>query len=229
MRSAEDKKFTKAIKALNKECFKRNIRWDPHPYINKDWKKEWGPFIKYDADWDGAYLLDLIIYKIEKMKQAQLCFSMIVQEELDEIIQAMDKAIALGRKIQDHDYEQESHEFSKIHCAHVVLIYKKGDVFGKDRKPLHELVYWYDPNKEKEEDSVDGLMEGYFRKNAVKEWAEANGYDPKDLTEAYSGRWDDEANYKIWLKLIKKESKALQKDYDDFFKIIARNIQKWWY
>lgn len=34
---------------------------------NSDWKKRWLPFIEYDHDFDGSFLIELIVHKLHIM------------------------------------------------------------------------------------------------------------------------------------------------------------------
>ena len=215
----EDKLFYKKLKEIQQAH--KPEKWEARDPYN--WKKEWGPFIKYDADWDGAYFLDLIIYKLEKMYLALDIYSSEVRESLDKNLAILKKTIDLGKQIQTKEYFEESHKFGRIHCAHVILIYREGYLH---EEPIHKIIRWH---KDDDEESLDNCLEDYFGTKEVNTWAKENGYNPKQLTKAYSGQWDDIKNHDIWLDMVKKEGKAEQKDIDDFFKLIAKNYRKWWW
>lgn len=189
-----------------------------------NWKKEWGPFVKYDGDWDGAYLLDLIIYKLEKMYIGLDIYSNEVRESLDPKLVKLKETIDLGKKLQTYDYDKEYNDWGKIHCAHVVLVYKKGESLKGN--PIHKIIHWYKPEEENEDKDH---FEYYFRKKEVNKWAKENGYTRKDLHIVYSGEWDNKESYEVWKKLIKKCQKEEQADIDKFFKLIARNYRGWWW
>ncbi len=215
----KDKEFYSRLKEIQKAH--KPAKWEArNPY---NWKKEWGPFVKYDADWDGAYLLDLIIYKLEKMYIALDVYSNEVRESLDPKLVKLKETIDLGKKLQTYKYDREYHDWGKIHCAHVVLVYKKGESLKGN--PIHKFIYWYKPEEENEDKDY---FEDYFREKEVKQWAKENGYDRKNLTIAYSGEWDDKENYKVWKKLSKKCQKEEQADIDKFFKLISRNYSQRW-
>lgn len=212
-----DKLFYKELKRIQKEHTPPKYdRCKPYP-----WKKEWGPFVKYDCDWAGVYLLDMIIYKIEKMRLAMDLYSDEVREDLEKRLASMDQAIALGKKLITFDYYSGSSEWSDQHCAHAILIYLKGSIMKKGSKPIHKILKWHK--------SKDLDFDAYFGEHEVAQWAKENGYERKDLEICYSGEWDSENNYKIWNSKLKEERKKEQKDYDDFFKIIARNLNSWGY
>ena len=217
----KDVLFNHRLKAI--QLAHKPNKWEArNPY---NWKKEWGPFLKYDADWDGAYLLDLIIYKLEKMYIALDIYSDEVRDSLNPKLKVLKDTIELGKKLQTYDYDTDYHAWGLKHCAHVIYIYKKGE-FIKGQ-PIHKIVQWHKDDVD-DEDPFDRL-EDYFGTKAVAEWAKENGYDRKDLTTAYGGEWDDKANYKIWKQKVKAAAKAEQKDIDEFFKLIARNYRGWWW
>ena len=219
--SKKDREFYKRLKKIQQEhapekgCAR-------YPY---NWKKEWGPFIKYDGDWDWTYLLDLIVYKLEKMYIALDIYSIEEKESLDSKLKVLKETIDLGKKIQNHDYDKEYHDFSSQHCAHAIYIYKKGDCLKKNSKPIHTIIKW---RLEENSGYKEHPMEFYCVTKEIEQWAKENGYDPKKLTSAYGGEWDDKKNQKIWQKMIKEANKALQKDTDRFFLLISRNMWGWW-
>ena len=233
--SKVDRIYNKQLKQIQKAH--KPEKWDRrHPY---NWKKEWGPFIKYDADWDGAYLLDLIIFKLEKMYIGLDNYSNEVRQDLDKRLAVIKETIDLGKKIQTYDYYKGSHDFSHEHTTHYVLIYKhkNTEVVGKGKFKIQlykneELLYKMPRPKMKsldeEVDSEIKTQDWMGSKSAYK-WAEENGYDKKDIHLAYSGEWDDPKNHDEWLKMAKAERKAEQKDIDRFFKLISRHYQEWWW
>lgn len=196
-------------------------KWEARKAYN--WKKEWGPFIKYDADWDGEYLIELIIYKLEKMYIGLDVYSLEVREDLNKRLAQIQEAIDLGKKILTYEYDKEYSEFSRQHCAHVILIYRNHHDLKEE--PLHRIV-----KKDRQLDfNKDDPLDDYFGTSDVKKWCEENNYDRKDVCTAYTGQWDDPANQKIWVKMIKEANKAEQKDAEKFFKIIAKNYKGWWW
>ncbi len=227
----EDKKFYKELKKV--QLAHKPEKWEARQRYN--WKKEWGPFIKYDADWDGSYLLELIVYKLEKMYLGLDIYSDEVREDLNKKLKILKETIDLGKKVLSYDYEADYHAWGFKHCAHIIYIYKKTTNQSDDKinasaikaKPIHKIVRWQKEDLD-DKDPSDRLKD-YLGTKAVVEWAKENGYNPEDLTTAYGGEWDDKANYKIWKQKVKAAAKAEQKDIDDFFKLIARNYRGWWW
>jgi len=229
--SKKQKLFNKKLKEIQK-AHKPGKHEARKPY---KWKREWGPFIKYDADWDGDYLLDLIIFKLEKMYLELDIFSNEIREDLDPKLKVLKETIDLGKKIQTFDYETESTAFSNEHMIHYVLIYKHtktstqkvGKKFSLQYYKDEELLYKMPrPKTTLEEEVKTGDWMG--SKTAMK-WAVDNGYDPKDIHLAYGAEWDDQKNHDVWIKILQKEGKDLQKDRDMFFKNISRNYREWWW
>lgn len=222
----DEKKRIKAIQEARKYYFKD----DPCPFNNKLWKKEWKDFIKHDADWDGMYLFDLILFKIEKMRITQAMYSIVCEEELNKILGSMDEAVTLGKKIRDHDYYEASHTFSEEHCAHVIYLYyseEKGIKALLSKEIIHKFVQ---PRKKHTDDeTTEEMWEDFSGQKMTEKWAQENGYDITKIHRAYGGEWDTKENQKTYRKMVKAEVKAYQKDVDNFFKILAKNIFSWWY
>ena len=199
-----------------------------------NWKKEWGPFIKYDADWDGAYLLDLIVYKLEKMYTELDIFSDEVRESLEPKLAKLKEAIELGKKIQTHDYDEESYKFSKEHTQHYILIYKHEGTrtVGEGKIKFlawdkEELLYKMPKPKMTVEEEIE--TRNWMGSETAYKWAKEQGYDRKDIHLAYGADWDDPANHDKWLDIMQKEREALQKDRDTFFLLVSRNYSEWWW
>lgn len=212
----KDREYYKRLKELNKAH--KPEKWDARKPYN--WKKEWGPFIKYDGDWDGSYLLELIIYKLERMYLALDVYSFEVRESLDKRLKTLQDTIDLGKKIQTFDYYTESDDFSKEHCFHYVYIYD-AHVPWSERTLLAKVPQVRDP------DNID--LKYILGDSLAYEWVEANGYTKDQVQFLYGGEWDDHSNHDVWMNIIKKEAKAEQKDIDTFFKLIAKNYKGWWY
>lgn len=218
--------FKKRIKEINKahkpdKCDARK------PY---NWKKEWGPYVKYQADWDHVYFLDLIIYKMERMRAELSIFSAEEETSLQKHLNMLDQIITLGKKIQDFDYYKEGHDFSDLHTTPYALVYKRDpSVHWSERLSCTELLKKLEtkrPDLDSEHLTVDDIL-GY--REAI-DWCKDNGYTPgKDVTIATTAEWDSEENYKTAEKLFKQCAKDEQKDVDTFFKLIARHFREWWW
>ena len=215
MKDRSDKLFAKELKRIHKEHtppkFDRVL-----PY---NWKKEWGPFVKYQGDWDGAYLLDLIIYKLERMYAGLSIYSNEVKEGLEKRLSKLKETIDLGKKLQTYDYEEEEYSFLKEHTTRYILIYEGENLCTKDSKLLNKV-------KQLDYNWPDDMM----GTKLADEWCKEHGYEEyKNCHYAYTSEWDDDKNYNEWRKLIQKCNKAEQDDTDKFFKLIARNYRGWWW
>ena len=221
--------FEKELERINAEHTPED--WEKrNPY---NWKKEWGPFIQYQADWDGSYFLELVIYKLERMYAELDIFSDEVRKDLNKKLKILKSAIDLGKKIQTFDYFAPSDAFSKEHCAQVIHIYdndgKKGMKAMLSKKLLavvpQEKVSFEDCNYDEENFDIGELM---GNRNA-DQWIKDHGYTKDQVHYAYAGEWDDMKNHDIWFAMVKKDAKAEQADIDKFFKIIARHYRDWWW
>lgn len=84
---------------------------------NSDWKKRWLPFIKYDHDFDGDFLIELIVYKLHIMldyyDHGKYCWQ--VDESRLEIVESLKEACRLGDLILEDNFEAESLDFLDKH------------------------------------------------------------------------------------------------------------------
>lgn len=222
--NATREEYNKRLEAIQKEH--QPDKWEQRD--SYDWKSEWGPFVKNDADWDGEYLLDLIIYKMEKMYLSLDLYSNEVREDLDKRLAVLKTTIDLGKKILTHDYDEESHNFSQKHTTHYVYIYdnegKKGYTALKNDKLLAKVAQT-DLSLDENEDGHFDL----FGDKLADKWVKEHGYTRDQVHYAYGGEWDKKRNHKKWLKIMEKEGKQLQADRDEFFLLISRNYSSWWW
>ncbi len=216
----KNKDFLTKIKQLNKEHKPGDVK----PAVNKQWKKEWGSFIKYDQDWDGAYLLDLIIYKLEKMYFALDIYSNEVREDLDPKLAVLKETIQLGKKLQTYDYNKESFRFSEEHCAQIVYIYDREGKSESD--PLSSMKLLAKVARSKF--NIDNLSD-LFGSALADQWIKEHGYTKEQVLYAYGGEWDDPNNQKAYIKMVKQEAKNEDKDTVKFFTMIAKNYRGWWW
>lgn len=219
LREYKNKEYFKKVKALQDEHNKDTFGLVKNP----TWKKEWLPMVKYDHDWDWAYFLDLIIYKLEKMRLSLIMFGSGVREWRERIDKELTETIELGKKLQNHDYFKKSHDFSHEHTTHYVLIYKN----YTDKEPFHAVkCKKYDTIDEQVEAEIDN--HDFLGSKAADNWLKENGYDKKDFHYAYSGEWDSEENHDLWGKMIQEEADVEQEDYNKFFGLIAKYMRGWW-
>lgn len=84
---------------------------------NKDWKKRWLPFIKYDHDFDGGFLIDLIVHKLHIMldfyEDGKHCWQ--VDESRLEIVESLKEACRLGDMIIADEFGKEAFDVLEKH------------------------------------------------------------------------------------------------------------------
>lgn len=221
-----DLKYTEAISEIQSRYIPE--KWDR--VLNHNWQKEWGPYIKYDHDWDWYYLFDLIMYKLEKMRVYLATYSHATSEWTERINNELTEVLSLGRKLKTYDYDKEYCDFRDAHTTPYVKVLKKKEVaenaaFADKLEALNgeELVKLNIP---REEDL--GLNLYGKRLTTAKKWCKNHHYRLKDVTFAYGSDWDSEENYAEYLKLIEKCEKEEQDDYDKFFLLISKNMRGWW-
>ena len=84
---------------------------------NSDWKKRWLPFIKYDHDFAGAFLIDLIVHKLHIMldyyDHGRYCMQ--VDESRLEIVESLKEACRLGDLIVEDNFNAPAFEIMEKH------------------------------------------------------------------------------------------------------------------
>ena len=105
------KDYKKAYKIKRHE----NRRWCVKK--NSDWKKRWMPFIKYDHDFDGFFLIELINHKLHIMldfyEHGKYCMQ--VDESRLEIVNELREACRLGDLIIADNFNEPAFKVMMTH------------------------------------------------------------------------------------------------------------------
>lgn len=84
---------------------------------NSDWKKRWLPFIKYDHDFDGDFLIELIVHKLHIMldyyDHGKYCWQ--IEESRLEIVESLKEACRLGDLILEDNFNKPAFEIMEKH------------------------------------------------------------------------------------------------------------------
>ena len=108
---------------------------------NSDWKERWMPFIKYDHDFDGGFLIELIVHKLHIMldyyDHSKYCWQ--VDESRLEIVESLKEACRLGDLILEVKFNEPAFEILDKHF----LAYHP--VQPIPRLPLHQPQPVYHP------------------------------------------------------------------------------------
>lgn len=84
---------------------------------NSDWKERWMPFIKYDHDFDGWFLIELIVHKLHIMldyyDHGKYCWQ--VDESRLEIVESLKEACRLGDLILEDKFNEPAFEIMDEH------------------------------------------------------------------------------------------------------------------
>ena len=132
------KDYKKAYKAERRKNRKSYVK------VNSDWKKQWLPFIKYDHNFDGAFLVELIVHKLHIMldfyEHGKYCAQ--VDESRLEIVSSLNKACVLGDLILADEFNEPAYEVMMAHM-------KTYTTPSKDREGCCELHMEWD-SKENE-------------------------------------------------------------------------------
>ena len=102
-----------------KKAYKRK-RWEDRKWCvkkNSDWRKRWMPFIKYDHDFDGFFLLELIIHKLHIMldyyEHGKYCHQ--IDESRLEIVDELREACRLGDLLIEDNFDEEAFKVMDAH------------------------------------------------------------------------------------------------------------------
>jgi len=137
----------KHLKAY-KKAYKKD-RWENRKtcvHKNSDWRKRWMPFIKYDHDFDGFFLIELINHKLHIMldyyDHGKYCMQ--VDESRLEIVESLKEACRLGDLIIADDFNEPAYKIMMEH-------HRMWTEPCKDRPGLCEVkMEWDSPENEAE-------------------------------------------------------------------------------
>ena len=160
-----------------KKAYKRK-RWEDRKWCvkkNSDWRKRWMPFIKYDHDFDGDFLIELIVHKLHIMldyyEHGKYCMQ--VDESRLEIVDELREACRLGDLIIADDFNEPAFEIMEKHM--------KTSTTPNDDGTCTLHMDWDTPENEAEyrklsketdalrEKTIDQFFK-YIRKNYRKWW-----------------------------------------------------------
>lgn len=146
---------------------------------NRDWRKRWLSFIKYDHDFDGAFLIELINHKLHIMldyyEHGKYCMQ--VDESRLEIVESLREACRLGDLIIADEFNYPAYAIMEAHMHSYTTPCE--DEKYKGCCQLH--MDWDSPENEAEYDKLiketDELREktideyfNYIRDNYRKWW-----------------------------------------------------------
>ena len=105
------KEYKKAYLAERKKNRKTCVK------KNSDWRKRWMPFIKYDHDFDGFFLIELINHKLHIMldyyEHGKYCMQ--VDESRLEIVNELREACRLGDLILADEFNEPAFKVMMEH------------------------------------------------------------------------------------------------------------------
>lgn len=185
---------------------------------HRKWKKRWKEFCKYDHDWDSTFLYEIIIHKIALMREYFTSHSIICDEEKNAILEKMNAALSVGKRIMEDNYTADAFKFyesvEKGATGHMIFC-KDGD---------EEVVLYKEYNKE--DDAPVPSISSYYR--CLKEMQEhAEKYKECGARISSFSEISDEDSQKFKDMLAQGYEKQ-KEDIKEFFNIIAENIESWW-
>ena len=194
--------------------------------INKHWRKEWAPFVKHDFDWDSEFLLNIMIYKIEKMKMhLEMLFSGEDKESLNKVLVTMQDALNVGYAIKEDNYDSEADKFDSEHFYWIESVINNSDTYNPSAKILFtvkKLIPFNDNNNN----------DAYWLKRRLEMIDECEDWQKehkckKTTTLVSNGVWDDKKNKEKYELMRDDARREKEKDIQLFFAIISKNYNSW--
>ena len=229
--SVRNRKYLAEVRKIQKSHLSKE-QWNGKDKFNKDWEKEWLPFIKYDNQWDWAYMLDLLIYKLELMRTSFKYFCHHVDQ--DKMISQIDEAIVLGKRIYNQESaDEESYhkpwiDYHTKHSTPYAYVYETtGFLSDKIRLPKRGKLLAKIQMPKDDDMNLKRIWTKRY-KSPLDKWLEANNKtEYKDVTVSYGSDWNNFPHIrKLVLKhLLNKCNKNYKKDKEKFFKIYTEIIK----
>lgn len=74
---------------------------------NKEWKDRWLPFIQYDYDFDGLYIISLIVHKLKLIKEHYQDEALVIsKKDKNRIIRQVNEVLELGEGLLTQSYDE---------------------------------------------------------------------------------------------------------------------------
>ena len=120
------KEYKKAYLANRKKNRKSCVK------KNTDWKKRWLPFIKYDHDFDGEFLIEIIVHKLHIMLDFYDFGKYVwqVDESRLEIVDELREACSLGDMILADEFCNPAYEILEKHLHTYTTPCEDGEMKG---------------------------------------------------------------------------------------------------
>ena len=85
--------------------------------VNSDWKKRWKSLIKYDHDFDGFFIIELVVHKLHIMldfyEHGKYCMQ--CTEERLKIVEELKEACKLGDLIVEDEFNEPAYKVMEAH------------------------------------------------------------------------------------------------------------------
>ena len=96
-----------------KKAYKKRCNVDK----NSDWRKQWFPYIKYDHNFDGFFLIELIVHKLHIMldfyEHGKYCIQ--AEEERLKVVEELKEACRLGDLIIADEFNEPAYKIMMEH------------------------------------------------------------------------------------------------------------------
>ena len=216
-----EEQYKEKVKKLQEEYLQEYLSEDK----NKYWRTDWSPFVQHDHCWDDHYILATLMYKIELNKINLDLFSDEVEEDKQKRVEQMEECVNRFKDWMEKDFMQDTMAFSAKHCASYAVFYEK-DPEKNTSLSERALV--------KVKTTVGKwLINELSEAPEVVEYCKKNNLDPKEFVEKtptyHTGEWDCKINQWRWRLKIRRAAIQEQKELDECFLYLSRNMRGWWY
>ena len=181
-------------------------------------KQMWKQFAKADVDNDGYSIIEVLQFKLEKMKSMTIPEANLRREEpTDETILSkerneIEKTLALGYRILDSVYDTGSSGFlEKNSDVWVSAFYTNDD--GKKIRVVHKKVSDFQVAE-----SLDDIID-------EKELAQKYG---PSVTVSVELEWKKPEFKEEMQEIIRRETAKQKADVEEYMAEIGHGIQNWW-
>jgi hypothetical protein len=175
----------------------------------------WKYFAKGDYDCEGTSLIEVLQFKIEKMKSHMLHCSDATLDYVTHTASDMQRTLDLGYRILKDDYNAKSSKFEEQNSDTVIHL---------------ENV--------NEDGSETSVKDARFRSADIKFITSDSlkkYLDEDELRKQYGSLvftmetvWDNPKDDAIWKRMIDIENREKTRDVTEYFREVGVGSQKWW-
>jgi len=166
------------------------------------------PILWKDEDWSWEYIINILNFKLKRV--ARCLRSSFVEEEYKQA-DVIDHIVELLNRVTNENFyccqEFRNHERKWGKFKYNFFSEKTGEKWTMEDEKRWEILE-NNGKCEKERIHSELLLKGYYTKAR-------NANEEKQA-------WNE------YFNILKKQERLLQRDLDEAFKLISKNIRRWW-